>query len=92
MDTERQAGRRTLIAHVSGPSKDTIGSPPEASSILFWGRKRATTLILFALAMMVVGVWRRLRADKICTRERGLYHVKQAELCRCRPFQTQLGR
>lgn len=39
------------MVQVSLPSKLTIGSPPDSSSILFCGRKRATTLILFALDM-----------------------------------------
>lgn len=36
------------MVQVSLPSKLTMGSPPDSSSILFCGRKRATTLILFA--------------------------------------------
>ena len=38
----------TSMVHVSSESKVTIGLPPDSSSILFWGRNRATTLILLA--------------------------------------------
>jgi hypothetical protein len=40
------------MAQVSSPSKLTIGWPPEANSTLFWGRNRATTLMLLALDMV----------------------------------------
>jgi hypothetical protein len=38
--------------HVSWPSKLTMGWPPDSISILFCGRNRATTLMLFAFDMM----------------------------------------
>lgn len=34
-----------------------MGVPPDASSILFWGRNRATTLMLFAFDMTGEGSW-----------------------------------
>ena len=34
-----------------------MGVPPDASSILFWGRNRATTLMLFAFDMVGEGSW-----------------------------------
>lgn len=43
------------MEHVSLPSKLTMGSPPDSSSVLFCGRNRATTLMLFALDMAADG-------------------------------------
>jgi hypothetical protein len=39
---------RTSSEHESSELKETMGLPPESSSIRFWGRNRATTLMLFA--------------------------------------------
>jgi len=42
-------GRRlTSRVQESSELKDTIGLPPDSSSIRFWGRNRATTLMLLA--------------------------------------------
>lgn len=41
---------------VSSPSNLTMGWPPDSFSTRFWGRNRATTLMVFAPDIVVV-VW-----------------------------------
>lgn len=46
----------TSREHESSELNETMGLPPESSSIRFWGRNRATTLMLFADIMTVLFV------------------------------------
>lgn len=56
MMRKSQGKLHTSRVHVSSSSKDTMGLPPDSSSTLFWGRNRATTLmLLFALDMLTAG-------------------------------------
>jgi hypothetical protein len=57
---------------VSSPSKSTTGSPPDAISTLFCGRKRATTLMLFAPDMVTCG-----RLPHRTNRQRDLINIGQ---------------
>lgn len=41
-----------------------MGLPPDSSSTLFWGRNRATTLMLFGADML----------GAVCTSHEGRYH------------------
>ena len=41
---------------LSSPSNLTMGWPPDSFSTRFWGRNRATTLMLFALEAMVMAL------------------------------------
>lgn len=65
----------TSSEQVSSPWKLTIGLPPDSSSIRFWGRNRATTLMLFAADMLIA-------AGPSCGRE--VCETKQEVQDKCR--------
>lgn len=80
----RNFSLHTSRVHVSSELNVTIGLPPDSSSIRFWGRNRATTLMLLAADMAAIVCPKLVLFHQCAAKLLTLWSVVQGVGSRCR--------